>query len=205
MSLEVHSGQEQQEVMVEIMNQAWKGMLLAPSAETCQTLPSPGELRKKILIKVKAAPSAAKLEPITPTSSSAQKEVAHHSDMARTKSVSDSSEAELDGQDLPQKPKRKGKIVESLSALGVYTRSYHFKDFRSPQAKDPTHVFSLSEKKLSEMHDNELEELFRHNMNYLMRAYPSGTRVSSSNLDPSNLWRKGVQMAALNWQKFDAV
>ena len=36
-----------------------------------------------------------------------------------------------------------------------------------------------------------------------MRAYPSGLRVSSSNLDPSVFWRKGVQMVALNWQSCD--
>lgn len=38
----------------------------------------------------------------------------------------------------------------------------------------------------------------------MMRAYPSGIRVDSSNPDPSIYWRKGVQMAALNWQVWDA-
>jgi hypothetical protein len=37
-----------------------------------------------------------------------------------------------------------------------------------------------------------------------MRAYPKGIRVSSSNLDPAIFWRKGVQIVALNWQKWDA-
>jgi hypothetical protein len=36
-----------------------------------------------------------------------------------------------------------------------------------------------------------------------MRTYPHGLRVSSTNLDPSIYWRKGVQMVALNWQKWD--
>jgi hypothetical protein len=36
-----------------------------------------------------------------------------------------------------------------------------------------------------------------------MRTYPHGLRVSSTNLDPSVYWRKGVQMVALNWQKWD--
>lgn len=36
-----------------------------------------------------------------------------------------------------------------------------------------------------------------------MRAYPSGMRVRSDNLDPSVFWRKGVQMVALNWQRWD--
>ncbi|KAJ2962258.1 hypothetical protein NQ176_g10949 [Zarea fungicola] len=42
-----------------------------------------------------------------------------------------------------------------------------------------------------------------HNMRYLMRVYPDGTRLASSNFDPLLYWRRGVQMAALNWQTFD--
>ncbi|KAL8970246.1 MAG: hypothetical protein Q9183_001609 [Haloplaca sp. 2 TL-2023] len=37
-----------------------------------------------------------------------------------------------------------------------------------------------------------------------MRAFPAGTRVSSSNLDPAIFWRKGVQVVALNHQRYDA-
>lgn len=54
-----------------------------------------------------------------------------------------------------------------------------------------------------EVHQSHGPTLFSHNRHYLMRAYPSGLRVSSSNLDPSVFWRKGVQMVALNWQKWD--
>jgi hypothetical protein len=39
--------------------------------------------------------------------------------------------------------------------------------------------------------------------NFLMRTYPHGLRISSSNLNPLNFWRDGVQMVALNWQKCD--
>ena len=36
-----------------------------------------------------------------------------------------------------------------------------------------------------------------------MRAYPSGMRVTSSNVEPTFLWRQGIQMVALNWQRCD--
>lgn len=42
-----------------------------------------------------------------------------------------------------------------------------------------------------------------HNMRYMMRVYPDGRRFASSNFDPLIYWRRGVQMAALNWQTFD--
>ncbi|WEW58582.1 hypothetical protein PRK78_004050 [Emydomyces testavorans] len=36
-----------------------------------------------------------------------------------------------------------------------------------------------------------------------MRAYPSGMRVDSSNIDPAFFWRQGIQIVALNWQNCD--
>jgi len=45
--------------------------------------------------------------------------------------------------------------------------------------------------------------LEKHNIRYLMRVYPSGYRVNSSNFDPNTFWRRGVQMVALNWQTYD--
>lgn len=36
-----------------------------------------------------------------------------------------------------------------------------------------------------------------------MRAYPKGLRLNSSNLNPSVFWRAGVQIVALNWQRWD--
>ena len=37
-----------------------------------------------------------------------------------------------------------------------------------------------------------------------MRAYPRATRLTSSNIDPAVFWRAGVQVVALNWQRWDA-
>ena len=71
------------------------------------------------------------------------------------------------------------------------------------ESKIPVHVYSLSEKKIQDVNDEHGSALFEHNRNYLMRAFPSGMRITSSNLDPSILWRHGVQMAALNWQRLD--
>lgn len=187
-SLEVHASLEQQETMVEIMKEAWKGMLVDTSdALEGQTehLPSPDQLRKKILIKVKWAPAAAgegpnaPLEPV-PSTSSGEEENGAAGDK-----------------------KKASKILPALSQLGVYTRAFTFKNFTQPEAAIPSHVFSLSEAKAVDMHESSGDALFSHNRDYLMRAYPSGMRVNSSNLEPLFLWSQGVQMAALNWQSWD--
>lgn len=39
---------------------------------------------------------------------------------------------------------------------------------------------------------------------FMMRVYPKGLRVSSSNLDPAPFWRMGAQIVALNWQYINA-
>lgn len=197
-SLEVHAGQEQQEIMVEIIEREWKGLLVRPSSDDGNQLPSPDSLRRKLLVKVKyVAP-----EKVTSPATAAK---AATTSMRRKKSASSSSSSDSDNQG-PDDGKKEGKssIIEPLSALGVYTRSYHFKDLSSPEASAPYHVFSLSEKKLMDVHESHGPTLFSHNRNYLMRAFPSGTRVTSSNLDPAVFWRKGVQIVALNWQKYDA-
>lgn len=189
-SLEVHACPSQQETMVDIMRQAWKGMLVLPT-ESCHGLPNLSTLRRKLLVKVKyVEPKAAGTGSVPAVS--------------RVRSY-DSSDTEDQGSSgRVGKEKTKSKIIESLSALGVYTRSYRFKTLAEPEATVPTHVFSLSEKKLMEVHESQGPTLFSHNRNFMMRAYPSGMRVSSSNLDPPFFWRKGVQIVALNWQRWDA-
>lgn len=200
-SLEVHCTPPQQEIMVEIIQQSWKGMLVPIPTEPCQKLPSPGDLRGKILVKVKyAKPEAAKKAAKKASVKGAKP------GLQREKSSSTSSSSDSENQNLPpgeEKKQHKSSIIESLSSLGVYTRSYHFKKLDCAEALVPTHVFSLSEKKLMEVHESSGPTLFSHNRNFLMRAYPSGMRVSSSNLDPAVFWRKGVQIVALNWQRFD--
>ncbi|KAL9580341.1 MAG: hypothetical protein Q9212_004552 [Teloschistes hypoglaucus] len=193
-SLEVHAGREQQEIMVEIMEQSWKGLLVRPAADEVEQLPSPAELLRKILVKVKY---------VAPEKATAKAAKAAKPSMQRKKSASSSSDSEDQGAENTAKTK-KSSIISPLSAMGVYTRSYHFKDLSSPEATTPCHIFSLSEKKLMAVHESHGPTLFSHNRNYMMRAFPSGTRVSSSNLDPAVFWRKGVQIVALNFQKYDA-
>lgn len=182
--------------MVEIINEMWAQFLIRPSAEECYHLPSPMDLKRKILVKVKYMPPEA-------VKKKAAKSSAPPS-LRRGRSSSSSSLSE--NQDIPageEKKKKKSAITEALSALGIYTRSYHFKSLKAPESSVPTHVFSLSENKFAEVHEKEGDLLFTHNKHYLMRAFPSGMRVASSNLDPSSFWRKGVQIVALNWQKRD--
>lgn len=137
-------------------------------------LPPLESLRGKILIKVKYSP---------PEKAKEQTGV----NGARRSSEDQESPGEDDAV-------KKGKILRSLSSMGVFTRAFHFDNFDQPEALIPTHVFSLSETKLLDVCEEQPETIFAHNLKHLMRAYPKGTRLSSSNLDPAPFWRFGIQM-----------
>jgi len=42
--------------------------------------------------------------------------------------------------------------------------------------------------------------MFRFTQNNILRVYPKGMRVNSSNYDPMNAWTHGAQMVAFNMQ-----
>jgi hypothetical protein len=185
-SLEVHCSPLQQASMVDIMNETWGEFLLPTPEMEPSSLPSPSELRRKILIKVKYVPPGEALG-------------ASSSD---TDSVHSLEPLETQEPGAPKRPKP-AKITQGLSRLGIYTRGVSFKSITQPEASMPNHIFSLSETAATELYEKQPLELFNHNMDFLMRTYPAGSRIDSSNFDPNLFWRMGIQIVALNWQNWD--
>ncbi|KAE8373517.1 PLC-like phosphodiesterase [Aspergillus bertholletiae] len=198
-SLEVHASLEQQKAMVEIMEEAWKGMLVevTPEKEATDPLPAPEELKRKILIKVKyVAPTSENKDDETPEDNGdALEALKQHANQGDSSSTADKPSDAT--------PKKPSKILEALSRLAIFTKGFHFSHFAQPEAKVPGHVFSLSESAARAAHAKDPEALFEHNRRHFMRIYPYGLRVNSSNLDPSFFWRRGAQVVALNWQSLD--
>jgi phosphatidylinositol phospholipase C delta len=114
-----------------------------------------------------------------------------------------SSAEESDVVSEKKKKKKTSKITKPLGDLGIYTQGIKFSDFRSPEAKTYNHVFSFAEPTFERLCARDAAtktHLEQHNRKYLMRVYPSGYRIQSSNFNPLKFWRRGAQMAALNWQ-----
>ncbi|KAL5360066.1 PLC-like phosphodiesterase [Aspergillus floccosus] len=190
-SLEVHACLEQQQTMVEIMEEAFKGMLIevTPEVEATMAIPAPEDLKRKILIKVKW---------VSPTGDGPQDDGED-----RTDELDELQQKASQGDSTGPPAKPPSKIFQGLSRLAVFTKGFRFSHFAQPEAKVPGHVFSLSEKAARAAHAKDPEALFEHNRNHFMRIYPFGLRVTSSNLDPSFFWRRGAQIVALNWQNVD--
>ncbi|KAL4901311.1 hypothetical protein BDW74DRAFT_85064 [Aspergillus multicolor] len=192
-SLEVHASLEQQEIMVEIMEDAFKGLLIqvTPEMEAMETPPRLRDLKRKILVKVKWVPPSAESEEDVDDRTDDLEE------LAPSKSTGASS------QTTSQAPAKPAKILHSLSRHAIFTKGFSFRQFSQPEAKVPGHVFSLSERAARQADEKYGKELFEHNRKYFMRVYPYGLRVNSSNLDPTFFWRRGAQIVALNWQNSD--
>ncbi|KAF6747522.1 phospholipase C [Ephemerocybe angulata] len=134
------------------------------------------------------------------------------------------------GDEGQEKPPPKQKISEELAELGYYARSMKpAQGWLTQRFEDPRHIMiniseSACSRLLSTLQDNKskkhpehqhhhlqdilhvpspLTSLVHHSSHHLRRIFPRGTRIRSSNLDPSKFWRSGSQVVSLNWQKYD--
>lgn len=98
-------------------------------------------------------------------------------------------------------------IIPELAELGVYAQSVKPKD---NSWYDPGqlingphhHLINVSESGLSKHLPANAVLISRHNSRHLMRVFPKGTRISSTNLHPEKYWGVGAQICALNWQTY---
>lgn len=114
-SLEVHACLEQQQMMVDIMQEAWKGLLveIPPDAEVEQKLPTLEQLKRKILIKTKSIPLG--------------------SSEQNTESEENTEAGQTPGDQSPAAHAHKpSKVLEDLSKMAIYTRAFHFSHFDQP-------------------------------------------------------------------------
>lgn len=250
-SLEVHCSPEQQLLMVDIMKTYFGDlMLMSPLTTNATTLPSPEELKNKILIKVKAAREQqdgqsmtdvtngrrqrsfsspfSRAVPLdnstippssltgtsngnspyvrqTNTWSTPQASTSTGFSASAGSSSADDSDTVPPSLDPKKKSKKTSNIIPALGALGVYACGIKYSDFSADEARRYNHIYSFAESTFDKLCKNTETkvQLEKHNVRYLMRVYPAALRVDSSNFNPLQSWKRGVQMAALNWQTYD--
>ncbi|CAL1600178.1 unnamed protein product [Knipowitschia caucasica] len=179
LSLENHCSVEQQTVMARTLRSILGDKLLTKPVKgwDLRYLPSPEELKGKVLIKGK---------------SEGPGEDQYSSSDEESQRGSRSQRAE-------QRPAA-SKLSTELSELVLYTRSVSFKGFEQA-ARDPeTHLSSFSESEALRLIKETGVQFVRHNSHQLSRIYPSGQRLQSSNYNPQEMWNAGCHMVALNFQ-----
>jgi phosphatidylinositol phospholipase C delta len=97
-------------------------------------------------------------------------------------------------------PLPKTKMSEDIVALLVYTVGVKCRGLNKKEVYAPEHMFSLSERTAGRVMKEGAMDLVKHTRGHLVRIYPKGIRVSSSNYHPHRFWAAGAQLVALNWQ-----
>ena len=89
-----------------------------------------------------------------------------------------------------------------LVSLLVYTVGVKCRGLNKKEEYAPEHMFSLSENTANRFLKQAMFDLIKHNRTHLVRTYPKGTRIGSTNYEPHRFWSAGCQLVALNWQTF---
>ncbi|XP_012581483.1 PREDICTED: 1-phosphatidylinositol 4,5-bisphosphate phosphodiesterase delta-3, partial [Condylura cristata] len=185
LSLENHCGLEQQATMARHLRTILGDMLVTQALDSRNPdkLPSPEQLKGRVLVKGKKLP-AARSEDKLPLSDREEDE------------DEEGSEAELTDQ------KRLAKqVAPELSALVVYCGATRLQALRpTPALAQPCLVSSLGERKAKKLTREAGNSFVRHNACQLTRVYPRGLRVNSANYNPQEMWNSGCQLVALNFQ-----
>ncbi|KAG2006759.1 1-phosphatidylinositol-4,5-bisphosphate phosphodiesterase 1 [Coprinopsis cinerea AmutBmut pab1-1] len=220
-SAEVHCGLAQQEKMVDVMTEVWGDALIqAPVNGRPQLthLPSPEDLKHKILLKAKnlyVVEQLAKAKAKRAEEKAAVLEADPSSESTNESTDDDAGESKpgalgalksrwrkMRGKD-PKPAKPKVKMSFRLASLLVYTIGVKCHGLNDEVQYAPEHIFSLSEYSANKLLKVGMWDLIRHTQGHLVRIYPKGTRVNSTNFEPHRYWASGAQVVAINWQTFD--
>jgi len=99
------------------------------------------------------------------------------------------------------KKKNKIKLSRELSDIVIYTQSLKFSSFDDAQKNSKFfNISSIDENKCFKFCQDDADKLTRHTASQLIRIYPAGKRVDSSNYVPILPWACGCQIVALNYQ-----
>ncbi|XP_049585013.1 1-phosphatidylinositol 4,5-bisphosphate phosphodiesterase delta-4 [Syngnathus scovelli] len=192
LSLENHCSVEQQTVMARHLSKILGDTLLRNVLDghaTPQSLPSPQELKGKVLLKAKKIGAG--------LDGTLTDDISDEEEMANGEAVK-----ELHVENQHEKAQEsKSNLSRELSDLVVYCKSVHFRGFKdSPLPGKCNEMSSFSESKAKRLAKEAGADFVRHNVQQLSRIYPSGLRTDSSNYNPQELWNVGCQIVALNFQ-----
>ncbi|XP_018422344.1 PREDICTED: 1-phosphatidylinositol 4,5-bisphosphate phosphodiesterase beta-1 [Nanorana parkeri] len=214
---------KQQAKMAEYCKQIFgDGLLTEPlekyHLEPGVTLPSPMELKYKILVKNKKkshksseGSAKKKLSEQASNACSDSSSVFEPSSPGAGEADIESDEDDEDDDDDCKKSSmeegtagNEASATEEMSNLVNYIQPVKFESFEISKKRNKSYeMSSFVETKGLEQLTKSPVEFVEYNKMQLSRIYPKGTRVDSSNYMPQVFWNAGCQMVALNFQTID--
>uniref|UniRef100_A0AAV2KP61 Phosphoinositide phospholipase C n=1 Tax=Knipowitschia caucasica TaxID=637954 RepID=A0AAV2KP61_KNICA len=199
--LENHCSPQQQGAMLELLLTILGDKLYQdqPMDEELY-LPSPQALKHRILLKGKR---------LKPSCTADEGEVSEEDEaaemVAKLKSNSVNKESKNTAQNIsvhtPKPSPRKHRLLRELSDLVTLCSSVRFTNFTTARySQKPWELCSLPEASAVWLAAESPGEFVDHNKRFLTRVYPSPARSDSSNMNPLDVWKCGVQLVAMNFQ-----
>ncbi|XP_005991823.1 1-phosphatidylinositol 4,5-bisphosphate phosphodiesterase delta-4 [Latimeria chalumnae] len=196
LSIENHCSVEQQTVMAQHLKSILGDKLLKTTIDgkIPVRLPSPEELKGKILLKGK---KIGQLEDCLN---------GQHQDPYSGEVTDEDEGAEIEDENIRNEIRRKGKkskqrLSKELSDCVIYCRNVQFSSFKHSQLHYKSYeISSFTESKARKLIREAGNEFVAHNAWQLSRVYPSALRTDSSNFNPQDVWNVGCQIVALNFQ-----
>ncbi|XP_071978412.1 1-phosphatidylinositol 4,5-bisphosphate phosphodiesterase delta-4 isoform X2 [Engystomops pustulosus] len=196
LSLENHCSVEQQDTMAQHLKSILGEKLVTRTLDgrVPVQLPSPEELRGKIILKGK---KIGRLEDslAEPSEDPSMGEISEEEDGGEV------DEENIRNEDKKRSKKSKDRLSQELSDCIIYCKSVPFESFRHSRTHYKLYeMSSFTEYKARKLVREPGNEFVRHNAWQLTRVYPTGLRTDSSNYNPQDMWNVGCQMVALNFQ-----
>lgn len=203
LSLENHCSHPFQLVMADMLTSVLGDCLYVPP-KSLDNLPSPNQLRGKVIIKGKRPPDPDEQEHVMEDVSErtiTEGDDYDQFDATSARDLTTPSEKKNGESGVAAKPP---KIVKELARLTLF-HGTKYKNFEESILAPPSHMHSIGETKIPRILKKAKNvDLWReYNCNHLTRTYPKGTRVDSSNYNPVPAWSVGCQLVALNFQTTD--
>ncbi|XP_072102218.1 1-phosphatidylinositol 4,5-bisphosphate phosphodiesterase delta-1-like [Mobula birostris] len=183
--LRSHCSLEQEKVMVQVMESILGDKLLYKPF--IGTMPSPEELKGKILVKLKRVNRV--IGAIVENEEALDEDEAAEMEEVARKQKSQEKDAKLNR-------------VKELPGVLIYCKIIHFNRFEGAMSNQVFYeTLSFVANKFSDLVQNS-GSTFHYDAQQLDRIYPEDGRTDSSNYSAIDMWNAGYQIVALNFQTF---
>ncbi|XP_065878615.1 phosphoinositide phospholipase C 2-like isoform X1 [Euphorbia lathyris] len=204
-TFEDHLTQDLQAKVARMVTRTFGDMLFRPESDQMQEFPSPEALKKRVMISTK--PPKEYLETQSGKHKESQKKQRKSSNKGNKEDESTGSRSELeietvDDEHFPDEDEEKT-VSEYRNIIAIHAGKLKG-GLENWLSIDPSKVrrLSLSEQELENASKTHADKIIKFTERNLLRVYPKGLRLDSSNYNPFVAWALGAQMVAFNMQGY---
>ncbi|KHN34717.1 phosphoinositide-specific phospholipase C P25 [Glycine max] len=216
-TLEDHLTPDLQAKVAEMITQTFGDILFAPTSESLKEFPSPESLKGRIIISTKPPKEYLEAKEVQEKEEESQQEKPADDEEAwgkevpslRGGTISDYKNIEDDDvlddeEDIDEAEKSRQDAADEYRRLIAIHAGKPKGGLTECLKVDPDKVrrLSLSELQLEKAAETHGKEIVRFTQRNILRVYPKGTRITSTNYNPLIGWMHGAQMVAFNMQGY---